>query len=434
MTETHVVTCFLRSGTDVLLLLRSEKVGSYAGRWGAVAGHAEGDPDEAADREIREETGFEHVDLVRRGPPFDVLDEALGKRWIVHPYLFDVPRRAPVLNRESSTYEWVSPTEILRRDIMPELWTAYRHVAPSLDAIRGDDVHGSAYLSLRAVEVLRDQAAELNARRANGEDDGRRSARPRVRPAGDDAGWQELRSLAESLLSARPAMAAVRNRLNRVMHEASGSRTAASVEQAADNVLDRAIRADDDAGAIAARLIHGKRVLTLSQSGTVIAALEKARADVIVAQSIPGGEGRAVAEHLVAIGLHVAMCSDAGIPAACDHVDAVLVGADTILPDGSVVNKVGTRSAALAASARSIPMYVTTSSDKIASRNKIDLEQAARETLYEGDARIHLIHPLFEMTPPELVTAIITEHDALESSHVADLVEALGRLESWRDR
>jgi len=73
---THVVTCFLRNDAEVLLLRRSESVGSYPGLWGGVTGHAEGNPDGAARREIREETGIDPDDLalVRVGEPFEVYD------------------------------------------------------------------------------------------------------------------------------------------------------------------------------------------------------------------------------------------------------------------------------------------------------------------------------------------------------------------------
>ncbi|MFB6138141.1 MAG: NUDIX domain-containing protein, partial [Halobacteriaceae archaeon] len=94
-----VVTCFLRNGTDVLLCRRSEAVGSYAGRWGAVAGHvapsrdadpAGHDPLDAARREIAEEAGLaDAVTLARRGDPFAVRDADRGTRWLVHPFLFD---------------------------------------------------------------------------------------------------------------------------------------------------------------------------------------------------------------------------------------------------------------------------------------------------------------------------------------------------------
>ena len=38
-----VVTCFLRSEAEVLLLRRSDAVGSYRGQWGGVAGHVADD-------------------------------------------------------------------------------------------------------------------------------------------------------------------------------------------------------------------------------------------------------------------------------------------------------------------------------------------------------------------------------------------------------
>ena len=41
MDERAVVTVFLRNAGQVLLLRRSEDVGSYSGKWGGVAGHAE---------------------------------------------------------------------------------------------------------------------------------------------------------------------------------------------------------------------------------------------------------------------------------------------------------------------------------------------------------------------------------------------------------
>ena len=94
MDETHVVTCFLRNRGEVLLLRRSEEVGSYSGKWGGVAGHAEGDPDALAREEIEEETGLlSSCTFVRAGDPFDVDDDSLDKRWVVHPYLFDCTSR-----------------------------------------------------------------------------------------------------------------------------------------------------------------------------------------------------------------------------------------------------------------------------------------------------------------------------------------------------
>ena len=80
-------------------------------------------------------------------------------------------------------------TEILARDTVPQLWTSYTHVAPTLDTIRADRVHGSAYLSYRALEVLRDQAGWLLRQRQE------RSSQ-----------WSALRHLAKDLVQVRPSM------------------------------------------------------------------------------------------------------------------------------------------------------------------------------------------------------------------------------------
>ena len=91
---THVVTCFLRYGTDVLLGRRSDAVGTYVGRWAGVSGYVEGDPSDAerdARREVREETGWGDATLVRAGAPVDVEDGeprerygAYGRAWAAY--------------------------------------------------------------------------------------------------------------------------------------------------------------------------------------------------------------------------------------------------------------------------------------------------------------------------------------------------------------
>ncbi|WP_337589475.1 NUDIX domain-containing protein [Halobacterium hubeiense] len=251
---THVVTAFLRNGPDVLLLRRSDDVGSYPGQWGAVAGHAEGDPDAQARVEIAEETGLhDAVSLVRRGDPFEVTDPEHGT-WVVHPYLFDCDTRNVDPNWETADYEWVPATEIRELDTVPELWTSYDAVRPTVETVAGDDEHGSAYLSLRALDVLRDEAAL----------------------AADDGGWPAVAETARRLRDAKPRMAVVRNRVNRAVTTAD--RAADSVEAAAREVAREAVDADDRAASnVASELDDIDAVFTLSRSGTVERALYHAR-------------------------------------------------------------------------------------------------------------------------------------------------------------
>lgn len=447
MDEVDVVTCFLRNRGEVLLLRRSEDVGSYRGQWGAVAGHADGDPDAAAHEEIREETALlDAVELVRAGDPFPVEDPEMqrdnehtsrGTRWIVHPYLFDCDSRDVTTNYETTEYEWVSPTEILRRETVPDLWESYRRVRPTVETVREDRDHGSAYLSLRALEVLRDRAAEQSevAENASGDDEAasRADELSGARSAdGEDRDWSDLSALARALLAARPGMAVVRNRVNRAMTAAGDDRTPAAVERAAAAGIARAIDADDRAAREVADWLSGT-VLTLSRSGTVRAALRTASLDaVLIAESRPGGEGVGVAETL-ADEVSTTLVPDAGVAYALDarDVDAGVVGADTVLPDGRLVNKVGTRAAALAAAHEDVPVYAVTARDKVATDAEVDLELLDRGAVYEGDADLDVLAPTFDVTPADLVR-VVTEDGVLPPDEVAAVADEHRDLAGWK--
>jgi translation initiation factor 2B subunit (eIF-2B alpha/beta/delta family)/8-oxo-dGTP pyrophosphatase MutT (NUDIX family) len=409
-----VVTCFLRHEGAVLLLKRSDEVGSYPGQWGGVAGHAEGAPDDAAVREIREETGLteDDVALVRRGDPFDVTDEALGVEWRVHPYLFDATTREVTTNWETERVEWVAPTAIRHSETVPALWDSYDRVRPSVETVATDREHGAAYISVSALEVLRDEAA-LAAERG-----------------GDCA---HLAAVARDLLDARPSMSVVRNRVNRVMHAVSDAETARPVEHVASAAIERAVSADRRAAEWAVDHISGQRVATRSRSGTVLQALSYADPEaVLVAESRPGREGVAVAEAL-ADETDVTLTTDAGFAHALETWDAdvLLVGADTVLADGRVVNKVGTRAAAIASSFEGIEVLVTAAADKLSPDGTIDLEARDTAEVYDGDADVAVVNRTFDVTPPDCVDGVITEQGLLDGSAVERVVEEHRTHATW---
>jgi translation initiation factor 2B subunit (eIF-2B alpha/beta/delta family) len=424
----HVVTVFLRNDGEVLLLRRSDEVGTYAGRWGAVAGYAEGAPDDAARWEIDEETGLaEAVTLVRAGDPFTFTDESVGTRWTVHPYLFDCDSRDVETNRESAAAAWVPPTELLRRETVPRLWTSYDRVRPTVESVAGDDVHGSAYVSVRALEVLRDEAGHLAYASDGGE-----GVRSEAGDAGATGDWETLAETAELLRDARPSMTALANRVNRVM--ARVDRTAASVEREARVAVGDALAADREAAERAKRLVAGDAVLTLSRSGTVADVLSDAPSSVVVGESRPAREGVGVAERLADAGADVTLVTDAAVAhvLATDDVDAVVVGADTVLPDGSVVNKTGTRSAALAAASEGVPTYAVTAADKVATASEVELESGPAEAVYDGDADLAVLNPTFDLTPAEFVTGVVTERGVLDEADVREVAAEFRALADWR--
>ena len=122
--EKRVVTCFLESDGEILILRRSEQVGSYQGRWAGVSGYVETTPDEQALVEIREEAGLcgEDLRLIKKGEPLSVEDEQLGVRWIVHPYLFNIKERRKIrIDWEHKEAVWIKPEEIDNFQTVPML-------------------------------------------------------------------------------------------------------------------------------------------------------------------------------------------------------------------------------------------------------------------------------------------------------------------------
>lgn len=99
-------------------------------------------------------------------------------------------------------------------------------------------------------------------------------------------------------------------------------------------------------------------------------------------------------------------------------VSAVIVGADRIAANGDVANKIGTYSLAVLAKAHNIPFYVAAPTSTIdfntASGEEIPIEERdASEVVSYPSFSPDIYNPVFDVTPNELVTAIITEKGVL---------------------
>jgi methylthioribose-1-phosphate isomerase len=101
------------------------------------------------------------------------------------------------------------------------------------------------------------------------------------------------------------------------------------------------------------------------------------------------------------------------------EIDVVVVGADRIAANGDVANKIGTYTAAVLARAHGLPFYVaapfsTVDLDTRTGRD-IPIEQRSSDevTRFRGQpiapAGVTALHPAFDVTPADFVTAIITE-------------------------
>ena len=120
--------------------------------------------------------------------------------------------------------------------------------------------------------------------------------------------------------------------------------------------------------------------------------------------------------------------SAAGSLMAQGRVDRVIVGADRIAANGDVANKVGTYPLAVLADRHAVPFYVAAPLSTIDPATPdgaaIPIEERdPGEVVAGGDA----FNPAFDVTPAELVTAIVTEAGVLEPPYPESIAKALAR-------
>ncbi|MFW6435737.1 MAG: initiation factor 2B, partial [Halovenus sp.] len=216
--------------------------------------------------------------------------------------------------------------------------------------------------------------------------------------------------------------------------ERSGGIDPGDVESIAHEAIDAAIGADRSAATNLGREIAGKRVATLSRSGTVLAAIDEADPEaVLLPESHPGREGLDVAE-LLASETDVTLTSDAAFPHRLVEwgADCFVVGADTVFRDGTLTNKAGTRGAAVSATAAGIPVLVGTATDKISHDRTVDLEERAASELYQGSASITVTNPTFDLTPPSAVDRFVTEAGPVDPDGIEPLAARHERRARWQ--
>ena len=142
---------------------------------------------------------------------------------------------------------------------------------------------------------------------------------------------------------------------------------------------------------------------------------------VIATETRPIQQGsRLTAFELKHDGFDVSLIPDTavGYSMANGLVDKVIVGADRIVRTGHIFNKIGTYQVATMAKQHGIPFYVA------APLSTFDMKTDAKDVIIEmrkgtevtgiGDKKtapddINVINPAFDMTPPELISGIITE-------------------------
>jgi methylthioribose-1-phosphate isomerase len=139
---------------------------------------------------------------------------------------------------------------------------------------------------------------------------------------------------------------------------------------------------------------------------------------------------RLTAWELEALGIPFAVIADGAAPAfmAPGEVDCVLTGADRIAANGDTANKIGTYGLAVSARHHGLPLYVvaptSTLDPEAATGDDIPIEERAAA---EVSSRFTARNPAFDVTPHDLVAAIVTEKGVHRPPYTASLPMSLVR-------
>lgn len=267
---------------------------------------------------------------------------------------------------------------------------------------------------------------------------------------------RDLDSAFKVLQATRPTAVNLFWALQRVMGKGKRAKT---LEEAKRVILNEALKmAQEDIetnrkiGAHGLKLFRdGDMVLTHCNAGslatvaygTALGVIRAARdsgkrLSVIATETRPVMQGsRLTAFELLHDGIDVSLITDTAVGhmMAIGAVNHVIVGADRVLRTGHVFNKIGTYQVAILASKHNVPFYVaaplSTFDFESTPEDVIIEDRSVDEVVKVGKRRIapkgvRVFNPAFDMTPPELITGIITEKGVLNPPFNKNLKSLLG--------
>lgn len=274
-----------------------------------------------------------------------------------------------------------------------------------------------------------------------------------------DTFYREVDSAINILWNTRPTahnLFWALRRMRRKLHEAvekgvSIDEATEILEEEAMMIMDEDIRANIKLGEYGAELIPDNATilthcnagaLATAAFGTAVGVIRVAwykgkKIKVIATETRPVLQGaRLTVWELVKEGIPATLITDnmAGYVIRKGLVDLVIVGADRITKEGYVVNKIGTYMIALAAKRKGIPFYVA------APMSTIDLESTVNDIVIEernpDEVRrvlgkyitlpdVPALNYAFDITDPDLVTAIITEKGVVKPPYEENLPKIL---------
>lgn len=148
---------------------------------------------------------------------------------------------------------------------------------------------------------------------------------------------------------------------------------------------------------------RNKKILTLSNSKTVFEILNRwyhynSKLEVVILESQPECEGKYLTKKLIRSGIKSKVIPDSAISTNIEKSDLLLMGCDIILKNGDIVNKTGSRDAAIIANYFNKPVLVVSSKSKQTKKSMINIRGRNKSEMY-----------LFERVEKKLISYLVTD-------------------------
>jgi translation initiation factor eIF-2B subunit delta len=287
----------------------------------------------------------------------------------------------------------------MKIDVMSE-------VERGIEEIRADHLHGASQLSRKALEVLKLVIEEGSGRKEDF--------------------LEGLKNVGDRLIKVRPGMAPIANLVAHLVYEVfqfSKEKELHSLRDFAWSKAEELERSSklclEKAAAQGAEIIEDNdKIMTCSYSSTIKEVFrithrceKNARVWVLESRYKDKSYGKIMADELCQQRIFTRLIPDIAIKDCITEVRKVLVGADSVLRDGSLINGLPTYELALAAKGK-LPFYVVCETLKFNPR-----VSGKQVKLEEG----------FDLIPPELITGITTEKGTFKPENVAPRMKELER-------
>lgn len=294
------------------------------------------------------------------------------------------------------------------------------------EKIRSLEIQGATNVAISAINFLSEYAHRVGANLSV------------------DKLFDKLYEAREILFQTRPTEPAMRNGLNYLMNKLAKGRKSLSMNKILElisqykedykRLLENSKRKIAEIGARRIPDIESDDdyiIMTHCHSSIVNAILLEAKNQgkhnfkVIATETQPVLQGRKTVNKLLKNGIDVIHIVDSAMRWAVNHfeVDVIMIGADSITSEGTVLNKIGSRLLALVAHEEHVPFYVASPLlkynpqtsfgilEKIEMRNPKEVWEDAPEDLT-------ILNPAFETVSRRYIDGLITEAGIFASSHV----------------